>query len=145
MGPARPQDRADLGGDLADRRGVAAGGIDRLAELREFSLFALADLDDQTRKSFECDECEKSRRDEIRGCGRESETPLIYPSGGPLYRCPVALDFSTKYLFGKILAVREGMLAPPPESIFWLRACQVVMEAAALAQQERMAKWRRKL
>jgi hypothetical protein len=40
----------------------------------------------------------------------------------PVYSCPVAASLTARRLFGELMAIKEGMLAPPAEaSIFYLR------------------------
>ena len=43
----------------------------------------------------------------------------------PVYSCPVAASLTARRLFAEVLAIKEGMLAPPAEaSIFYLRILQ---------------------
>jgi hypothetical protein len=40
----------------------------------------------------------------------------------PVYSCPAAAPLNVQRMFAEILAIKEGMLAPPAEaSIFYLR------------------------
>lgn len=65
-----------------------------------------------------------------------SEVPIFGIADIPFFRCPQIVSSETKFLFGKILAVQQGMVRPPKSTIFWLGAVREIGSAMAIAASE---------